>query len=182
MIEVAAHLFTERGYEATSMADLSRAAGIAKSSIYHHVPGKEALLRGALEPAIEGLFGILSESPAQDGAPVERLRHIVRRQVEVLTTELPYVTSLLRLRGNTETECWALERRKVFDRRIAALVREAMDAGEIVDDIDAALAARLLSGAVNSLIEWYRPDRATPAELVAVVERMAFEGLRENPA
>src|SRR4051812_14433566 len=84
LVEVAAQAFLQRGYDATSMEDLSRAAGITKSSFYHHVSGKEALLRGALDRALDGLFGVLAEPPATEGRPVDRLRHIVRRQVEVL--------------------------------------------------------------------------------------------------
>jgi len=61
------------------------------------------LLRAALSRALDGLFGILEESAALEGSSLERLRHIVRRQVEVLTSELPYVTLLLRVRGNTAT-------------------------------------------------------------------------------
>ena len=177
LVEVAAHVFNERGYDATSMEDLSRAAGITKSSFYHHVTGKDALLRGALERALDGLFDILDEPGARDGDPLDRLRHIVRRQVEVLATELPYVTVLLRLRGNTETERWALERRRVFDQTVAGVVRAAMDAGQITADLEPVVAARLLSGTVNSLIEWYRPGRIALPRLVAQVERFAFEGL-----
>jgi len=39
LLSVAVQVFNERGYDGTSMGDLSRAAGISKSSIYHHVPG-----------------------------------------------------------------------------------------------------------------------------------------------
>jgi AcrR family transcriptional regulator len=177
LVEVAARAFLDRGYDATSMEDLSRAAGITKSSFYHHVSGKEALLRGALDRALDGLFGILGEPDALGGPAVGRLRHIVRRQVEVLATELPYVTLLLRLRGNTETERWALGRRREFDQAIAALVREATEAGATRPEIDPVVAARLLSGTVNSLIEWYRPERVDLAELVDAVERQVFDGL-----
>ncbi|NMO92524.1 TetR/AcrR family transcriptional regulator [Actinomycetospora sp. TBRC 11914] len=177
LVEVAARAFLERGYDATSMEDLSRAAGITKSSFYHHVSGKEALLRGALDRALDGLFGVLAEPRALEGPPVARLRHIVRRQVEVLGTELPYVTLLLRLRGNTETERWALGRRREFDQAVAALVREATDAGATRPDLDPVVAARLLSGTVNSLIEWYRPERLALADLVDAVERQVFDGL-----
>lgn len=177
LVEVAARVFNERGYDATSMEDLSAAAGITKSSFYHHVRGKEALLRAALERALDGLFGILDEPAASTGTPLTRLRHIVRRQVEVLVAELPHVTLLLRLRGNTETERWALGRRREFDAAIAALVRDASAAGELRDGLDPAVDARLLSGLVNSLVEWYRPGRISADALVAEVDRMAFEGL-----
>jgi AcrR family transcriptional regulator len=177
LVEVAATAFLERGYDATSMEDLSRAAGITKSSFYHHVSGKEALLRGALDRALDGLFGVLAEPAATEGPPVDRLRHIVRRQVEVLATELPYVTLLLRLRGNTETERWALARRREFDQAVAALVREATEAGATHPRVDPGVAARLLSGTVNSLIEWYRPGRVAVPDLVDAVERQVFDGL-----
>ena len=177
LLEIAVGEFNTRGYDATSMEDLSRAAGITKSSFYHHFSGKEALLRAALERAVEGLFGILAEPGAVTGTPVRRLRHIVRGQVGVLTAELPYVTLLLRVRGNTETERWALERRRAFDARVAAIVREAVAEGELRAEVDPALAARLLSGLVNSVAEWYRPGRPGSDRLPDDVARAAFHGI-----
>jgi AcrR family transcriptional regulator len=177
LLEVAVGEFIARGYDATSMEDLSRAAGITKSSFYHHFTGKEALLRAALERALSRLFAILDEPGAGGGSPAERLRHIVRGQVAVLTEELPYVTLLLRVRGNTETERWALEQRRAFDARVAAIVREAVEQGEVRADVDPALAARLLSGLVNSVVEWFRPGRPGAAGLPDEVARAAFEGI-----
>src|SRR5699024_881389 len=49
LLDVAARVFTERGYDGTSMEDLSRASGLSKSSLYLHVASKEQLLRRALE-------------------------------------------------------------------------------------------------------------------------------------
>jgi AcrR family transcriptional regulator len=177
LLEVAVGEFITRGYDATSMEDLSRAAGITKSSFYHHFSSKEALLRAALERALSGLFAILDEPGAVEGSPVERLRHIVRGQVEVLTEDLPYVTLLLRVRGNTDTERWALEQRRAFDARVAAIVREAVEQGQVQADVDPALAARLLSGLVNSVVEWFRPGRQGAELLADEVARAAFEGI-----
>jgi len=176
LLEVAVGEFITRGYDATSMEDLSRAAGITKSSFYHHFSGKEALLRAALERALDRLFAILDEDGARTGSPLARLRHIVREQVEVLVDELPYVTLLLRVRGNTESERWALERRRAFDAQIATLVGEAVDAGEVRAGVEPTLAARLLSGLVNSVVEWVRPGRSS-SSLPEDVTRVAFEGI-----
>ena len=51
--DVAFHIFAERGYDATSMEDVARAAGITKASIYHHVPSKEALLDAAVRSYLD---------------------------------------------------------------------------------------------------------------------------------
>ncbi|MFE0509231.1 TetR/AcrR family transcriptional regulator, partial [Streptomyces sp. NPDC058964] len=96
LLSVAVQVFNERGYDGTSMEHLSRAAGISKSSIYHHVTGKEELLRRAVSRALDELFGILDEEHARVGSAAERLEYVVRRMVEVLMAELPYVTLLLR--------------------------------------------------------------------------------------
>ncbi|MFD5386502.1 TetR/AcrR family transcriptional regulator [Streptomyces sp. NPDC127074] len=181
LLAVAVEVFNERGYDGTSMEHLSRAAGISKSSIYHHVKGKEELLRLAISRALDGLFGILQEPAARDGRAIERLEHVARRTSEVLMEELPYVTLLLRVRGNTDTERWAMERRREFDHQVAELLKRAAADGDLRSDVDARLATRLLFGMINSIVEWYRPSRggaATSQEVAEAVVRTAFAGLR----
>lgn len=173
--------FIMRGYDATSMEDLARATGLTKSAIYHHVAGKEALLRLAVSKAIDALFAVLSEDASCTGPAVQRLEHVVRRSAAVLVDELPYVTLLLRVRGNTETERWALEARREFDRRLAVLVRAAIDEGHVRADLDPRLVTRLLFGMVNSLVEWYRPGGTTSADdLADALVAVAFDGLKES--
>ncbi|CAM5250811.1 TetR/AcrR family transcriptional regulator [Streptomyces xanthochromogenes] len=181
LLTVAVRIFNERGYDGTSMEHLSKAAGISKSSIYHHVAGKEELLHRAVSRAIEGLFGVLDEPGAVRGRSIERVEYVTRRTVEVLMAELPYVTLLLRVRGNTKTERWAMERRREFDQRVADLLKAAVADGDLRSDLDIRLATRLLFGMVNSLVEWYRPQREGEADgdqVADTVVRMAFEGLR----
>src|SRR3954465_12100127 len=73
LLEVAVAVFTERGYDGTSMEDLARASGLSKSSLYHHIDSKEQLLRLALERAVEPLFAVTRESGATSGRAIERL-------------------------------------------------------------------------------------------------------------
>ena len=179
MLAVAVELFNERGYDGTSMRDLAARLGIAKSAIYHHVTGKEELLSLALDRALGGLAAVTSRARALPAPAVERLEYLVRGSVEVLEAESPYVTLLLRVRGNTDVERAALDQRRAFDRFVAELVAEAVRDGDIRPDADAMITARLLFGLVNSIVEWYRPDRrAKAAPLADAVCAMAFDGLR----
>jgi AcrR family transcriptional regulator len=179
LLAVAVAVFNERGYDGTSMEDLSRRLGIAKSSIYHHVDSKEDLLRMALDRALDGLFSAAEQARAGDRCAIDRLEFLVRGSVRVLAESLPYVTLLLRARGNTATERRALSRRREFDQIVADLVKEAELDGDIRPDIDPAVTARLLFGMVNSLTEWYRPrGHGGAEELADAVCAMAFDGLR----
>jgi AcrR family transcriptional regulator len=187
LLAVAVRVFTERGYDGTSMGDIAAASGLSKSSIYHHVEGKEQLLRLALERAVEPLFAVIQEAPAGQGPAISRLKYVVRREVQVLTEQLPYVTLLLRVHGNTETERWALEQRRRFDRFVTGLVTQAASDGDVRNDIDPAVVTRLLFGMINSLVEWYDPRAdahihahgtpVTPEALADAVVGLALDGL-----
>ena len=182
LLAVAVKLFNERGYDGTSMEDLSRKLGITKSAIYHHVDSKQDLLRLAVNRAMDALFAELDKLAQVDGRAIDRLEHLVRGSVLVLAGNLPFVTLLLRVRGNTKVEREALARRREFDRLVAGLVAEAAAEGDLRSDIDPAVTARLLFGLVNSLIEWYRPRGAAAAgHLADTVVAVAFDGLRVRP-
>ena len=180
LLAVAVTVFNERGYDGTSMEDLSKRLGISKSSIYHHVDSKEDLLALALDRALDGLFSVADEVSASSELAIIRLERLVRGSVGVLADRLPYVTLLLRARGNNATERKALARRRQFDQIVADLVKEAERDGDIRPDVDPAITARLLFGMVNSLVEWYRPGRsaAGPEALADAVCAIAFDGLR----
>lgn len=179
VLQAAVEVFNERGYDGASMEDLSRRLGIAKSAIYHHVSGKEELLRMALDRALDGWAEAAERARELDAPAIERLEMLVRGTVTVLETRLPYVTLLLRVRGNTDVERAALERRRSFDRLVASLVEQAERDGDVRADVDPKVTARLLSGMINSIVEWYRPGRpAAPVSLADAVCAIAFDGLR----
>ena len=174
----AVDLFNAQGYDATSILDLARELGLTKSAIYHHVPSKEALLSAALDEALDGLTSAIDEAVAGGGSAEQQLRAAVGASVRVLTAHLPAVTLLLRVRGNSDVELAALERRRLLDERLASLVRAAAEEGSIRDDLAPEVITRLLFGMVNSLVEWYSPGGTVhPDDLAESVTSLAFDGL-----
>lgn len=173
-------LFNRQGYDGTSMSDLARELGLTKSAIYHHVDSREQLLAAALDEALDGLT--VAIDAAVDAAPgtsaADRLRTAVEQSVRILVAHQPAVTLLLRVRGNSEVELAALERRRLLDDKLATLVEAAAAEGAVRADVPPHLISRLLFGMVNSVAEWYRPDGPVSAdELAASITALAFEGL-----
>lgn len=179
ILEIAVDAFNEFGYDATSMGVLASRLSLSKSAIYHHFDSKEELLELALNEALDALEGVLQDKESQSGRAIDRLAHVLRGAVEVLAARLPFVTLLLRVRGNTVVERHALERRRAFDRAVSGLVVEARDEGSLRSDIDPRIVTRLLFGMVNSIAEWYRPEGPEdPAHLADDVLAVALDGLR----
>ncbi|MEI4273316.1 TetR/AcrR family transcriptional regulator [Klenkia sp. LSe6-5] len=179
LLDTAVAVFIERGYEATSMDVLAERLGVTKSAIYHHVRSKVELLELALDRALDGLFAVLDH--AGEGPAIDRLEAVVRGSVRVLTTELPFVTLLLRVRGNSPVEARALGRRREFDRAVTELVRACVAEGSVRPDVDPALTSRLLFGTVNSLTEWYRPGGDLGSDdLADGLVTTLFSGLRST--
>jgi AcrR family transcriptional regulator len=181
LVEVAAGLFNERGYDGTSMEDLAGRLGITKSAIYHHVSSKEELLGLIVERALEQLDAAVDHAVSRPGRAITRLEELVRASIAVLVDRLAVVTVLLRVRGNTATEQAALQRRRALDHAVTRLVAKAIAEGDLRSDLDPATTARLLFGLVNSLVEWYRPGSgATAADVADAVAVLAFDGLRSR--
>ena len=177
LLDAAIAVFNESGYDATSVAALATRLGLSKAALYHHFSSKEEILESALGEALDELEGVLVDT--RDIVASERLAAVLEGAVRVLAAHLPAVTLLLRVRGNSEIERRALERRRAFDQEVTRIVREAQREGAVRADVDASVATRLLFGMVNSLVEWYRPGGAEDADALAGdVLTVALDGLR----
>lgn len=180
LTDVALRVFAERGYDGASMDDVARAAGITKASIYHHVSGKEALLERGLTRALDALFAILDEPGAGVGVAIDQLHYIVQRVAETTLDLLPELSVLFRVRGASKIQRDALERRRAFDRHVTELIAVAQCEGSVRADLDARLAARLIFGMSNSVVEWYGSGSSISRERLAEsLVALAFGGLEQ---
>lgn len=82
LLDAAAQLFADRGYNGVSIEDLGAAAGVSGPAVYRHFPGKpsvlSALLTGVSEDLLEGGRAVAAGS----ASPEEALRGLIRFQVE----------------------------------------------------------------------------------------------------
>lgn len=81
ILRVSLELFTERGFEGTSIRDIAEALGVTKSSLYYHFPSKEAIIRALLEGRRDEIDELLDWIGKQPAGP-DLLRRTALRWVE----------------------------------------------------------------------------------------------------
>lgn len=82
MLDAAARLFAERGFNGVSIEDLGSATGVSGPAVYRHFPSKQAVLAALLVGVSEGLLdggrGVVSRAPG----PAEALLGLIRFHVD----------------------------------------------------------------------------------------------------
>ena len=78
ILDVSMRLFSEKGYEHTTIQDIVDALGMSKGAIYHHFKSKEDIIDRLNDRYYEGLdwFPDLSKIPGENG--LEKLRYAFR--------------------------------------------------------------------------------------------------------
>lgn len=87
LLEAATELLSERGYAATSVGDVCRRAGVAKTALYWHFESKEGLVAAVLEAAGRRWIEEIEKSVYLRGTPAERLNGLVDGWRRVLREE-----------------------------------------------------------------------------------------------
>jgi AcrR family transcriptional regulator len=92
LVLAAMQLFWEKGYGATSVADVLKSAGVNSGSLYHFFPGKQDLLLAVLEMYRAGIEPMLL-APAWQGIadPIERIFALLARyRKSIVDTDCTY--------------------------------------------------------------------------------------------
>lgn len=169
LVDSAAELFGARGFQATSMADLSAATGLTVGGLYHYVGSKDELLfricHGLMQPLLDHARAIADDDSL---APSEQLRALLREWVGHVADRRHSMLVFQQERHVVEREPrWRDIRRarKQFERILDDVLARGEAAGDFHFD-DRALALLALLGMVNHLPQWYRPrSRLTPEQI-----------------
>src|SRR5262249_28077832 len=77
LARVAARLFAERGYEATSVREIVEAAGVAKPTLYYHFESKEGLASALLTVPLANLVATLKRIVTTVEDPMACLEQVI---------------------------------------------------------------------------------------------------------
>lgn len=164
----AAEVIHTKGYHATSMDDIAKAANITKPGLYYYIKSKEELLFNIMMFTLDG-YERRVVIPAQAIAdPEERLHFMITNHVlslvergrvlTIITEEMPGLTP-----DNLQT---IKERKRGFLNFIRGTLKELKALGRL-RDVDVTLAALGMQGMIMWLSYWYKPNGSISKDAAA---------------
>lgn len=169
ILDAAARIFDEKGYEATSIQDVADAVGILKGSLYYYIDSKEDLLFGIIEEAhLEGLAN-LERIEDMEADTLTQLRALLEAHVlsnmRNRTKVGVFFHDFRSLSG--ERHDTIVSERDRYDEKLRALIEQAQEEGVIVSELDAKIVSLGILGMLNWVYQWYSPDGPFAAEEIA---------------
>lgn len=172
----AARMIRDRGFDATSVADIARGLGMTKAGLYHYFPSKEALLFEIITFGLERVREEVIVPTRKIRNPEERLRQIVIRHARITTRAQGAVAQLF-----DETRALPTAGQKAVrleQRAYVALIRKTL--GELdrigrLGRIDPTVAAFSIIGMVLWLPRWFRAGgRLSEEQAAAEIAKLAL--------
>jgi TetR/AcrR family transcriptional regulator len=172
-------LFAKKGYSATSIRDIAKAAKVNIALIYYYFKDKEAVLCYIIERSARELAVILKEIQAKEPDPLECLKKMILRQIlysrESWKETKLVVTDSAFLHGQYKKNCQRLER-EIYEIYMRQLQR--LKDAKLLADIDLTVANFTIFGTINWFYRWYRTEKPLNEEAIAnEMIKILFSGL-----
>jgi TetR/AcrR family transcriptional regulator, cholesterol catabolism regulator len=168
VVLTAARVFAERGYDQTSVQELTDAMGLASGGLYHYFASKQQLLIEICDQLMDPLLEQARVLLTSAGEPDDQLRALVRLWVAHVIARRDHMLVFQEQRHQIERGAeWQRVRasRKQFERLLADLIARVQATGGALPG-DRRLALSALLGMVNHTPQWYRRNgRLTPQDV-----------------
>jgi AcrR family transcriptional regulator len=169
ILDGAAALFHQRGYDATSIRDLAEAVGVSSSTLYHHYANKQDILHAVIIRFMRVFNAAIIPVLRDEQLPItERLDRAVRLHLRISDERRPELLPVYRnaLTGDQLRGVIALQWE--YHDALKALIRQGCATGELAaEDVD--LATMAIEDMLNGVRAWF--SHTGPLSLNDLVQR-----------
>jgi AcrR family transcriptional regulator len=168
IVDVAARLFGDKGYHATSVRDISREVGILAGSLYSHISSKQELLAEILRRYSARACAVLEPLEDSSMSTREKLAEVFAIYLR-MTAEAPSQARVavhdFRSLATDELEV-SRQRRRDTQAIVARILEDGIQRGEL-RPIDTKLATMAIFSITNWAVEWFDPRGTISPEAAA---------------
>ncbi|AGL86015.1 AcrR family transcriptional regulator [Pseudomonas protegens] len=168
LLQTAAHLFRNKGYERTTVRDLASAVGIQSGSIFHHFKSKDDILRAVMQETIHYNTALMRAELAEAGSVRERVLALIRCELQSIMGGSGEAMAVLVYEWRSlspEGQAAVLALRDIYEQIWLQVLGEAKEAGFIKGDVF--ITRRFLTGALSWTTTWFRAEGSMTLEQLA---------------
>ena len=183
VLHVAAQMFNERGFHATSLDDIAARLNVTKPTLYYYVKNKDAILLACVKKGLDMTLEGIDASRAAGGNAIDQLRACMRTYAEVVTQ--PFGMCLIRVGDEEVPEPSRTELRRLkseIDHAFRRLVEQGVQEG-VLAPCDPKMAAFVIAGGLSWIGRWYQPTGAYSADqIIEQCTQLLLQGVLARPA
>ena len=180
IIDAAARVFYEKGYDAASTQDIADAVGILKGSLYYYVDSKEEFLFEVIREAHQLVMPLLEGVRVSDASAPEKLRMLISAHMNYYVANRIKATVYFReytvLSEERRTEIESVGHH--YRDFVTQVLKQGQKEGTLRLGVPPAVAAIALIEVLNSISRWYDPSgKVKPAAIINHYVTMLVDGL-----
>ncbi len=153
IFETSMKLFAEKGYDATSIEEITATVGVAKGTLYYHFSSKEEIFNFLVEEGMKLLKNSIEIKTSKFESSIDKLKAIILIELKVIAKYENIITIIL-------SQFWGYESRNVacksyvldYIRTVKDIIKEGMEKGEIPQGNAAVLASTIFGLTSSSLV------------------------------
>jgi AcrR family transcriptional regulator len=183
LVDVATKLFSEHGYERTTVRMIAEEMGVQSGSLYSHIASKEEVLRRIVLACAEGILVRVSEALADHESPEDQLRAMARAHLEMLEERQAAVTIYFDEwhKLDDESRAHIAGLRRSYEKLVTGVIEAGVEQGTF-GNVDVRGAVLVILSALNWAYKWYSPKGAmSPDQIADVFVSTLLDGLRRRP-
>jgi AcrR family transcriptional regulator len=169
ILAIAAQLFAERGFAATTVREIADAAGILSGSLYHHFDSKESMVDELVHEMLDRVLAAYRRIVATGDAPEVALRALVREAFAAIATDRATVAVMVNewnLFVQFPRFAYLRDIEEETERLWVSVIERGAESGAFRPDLDPWMLYRMMRDSIWVSVRWYRPDgRDGPEQL-----------------
>jgi AcrR family transcriptional regulator len=167
LLRAAGRLFVEKGYEGTTIRDIADAVGMRSGSPFYHFKSKQDLLKSVMVEGMQAALEAQQQAIAGLRDPEAKFRALVRNHLRnIIEAHCEFPVLIYEWRSLTEeSRAEVIAAKDRYEAVWQATLKELKKTGLVADD--SRVTRLLLFGALNWVVQWYRPDGPLSLEQIA---------------
>jgi TetR/AcrR family fatty acid metabolism transcriptional regulator len=180
ILDAAVRVFARKGFHATRVSEVAKAAGVADGTIYLYFKSKDELLVSLFEDRVERLLSFMKEELPKAPTAASKMRRVIELQLGLLEGErdLAEVITVIIRQSSKLLKEYAAPKFMSYLGEIAKVVESGQASGEFRKDVPAGLVARATFGALDGIALTWALGKAEQGALARAAGHLADFVLR----